>query len=53
MKVNLSWYDWIVVNTSSGKDSQATLLLEWCSDYRPSQEDPLRLFYPRGDNRFA
>jgi hypothetical protein len=25
MKVNLKWYDWIVVNTSAGKDSQALM----------------------------
>jgi 3'-phosphoadenosine 5'-phosphosulfate sulfotransferase (PAPS reductase)/FAD synthetase len=25
MKVNLKWYDWIVANTSAGKDSQASL----------------------------
>jgi len=25
MRVNLSWYDWIVVNSSAGKDSQAML----------------------------
>src|SRR4051812_45078083 len=27
MKVNLRWYDWIVLNTSSGKDSQA--MTDW------------------------
>jgi predicted phosphoadenosine phosphosulfate sulfurtransferase len=25
MKINLRWYDWIVVNSSAGKDSQAML----------------------------
>src|SRR4051812_45912194 len=25
MRVNLRWYDWLVVNTSAGKDSQAMM----------------------------